>query len=196
MGPTPAVVARSGRLTMRRFSPGDLVDLVELHNDPAVMLYLNNGQPVPDRSVIEELTAWIDNDDGSDGFGCWAIDETANGRFVGWIHFRPGHGGEEFEPELGFRLRRVCWGRGFATEAARTLIDRGFAEFSVDRVYAHTMSVHRASRRVMEKAGMRLVRTFTADWPVRIPGDEYGDVEYAVTRAEWVAAGAAGGPPS
>jgi hypothetical protein len=37
----------------------------------------------------------------------------------------------------------------------------------------------------MEKAGLRLVRTFRADWPVRIDGDEHGDVEYAITRQEW-----------
>ena len=39
------------------------------------------------------------------------------------------------------------------------------------------------------KAGMRLVRTIHADWPVRIPGDEEGDVEYAITREEWAASG-------
>jgi len=47
------------------------------------------------------------------------------------------------------------------------------------------MAVNTASRRVMEKAGMRFVRTFHADWPVRIPGDEEGDVEYAIDRAQW-----------
>jgi RimJ/RimL family protein N-acetyltransferase len=55
------------------------------------------------------------------------------------------------------------------------------------------MVVNVASRRVMEKAGMRLVRTFTQDWPYPIPGDEHGDVEYAVTRAEWVASTRADG---
>ena len=47
------------------------------------------------------------------------------------------------------------------------------------------MVVNVASRRVMEKAGLRFVRTFHADWPVRIPGDEQGDVEYAIDRGEW-----------
>ncbi len=42
------------------------------------------------------------------------------------------------------------------------------------------------SRRVMEKCGMRLVRSFRADWPFRIPGDEAGDVEYAIERADWL----------
>ncbi len=52
---------------------------------------------------------------------------------------------------------------------------------------AETMVAHLASRRVMEKAGMREVRRFHADWPDRIPGDELGDVEYAITRQEWLA---------
>ena len=42
----------------------------------------------------------------------------------------------------------------------------------------------------MEKCGLRPVRTFHADWPVRIPGDEHGDVEWAITRDEWEAASA------
>jgi hypothetical protein len=39
----------------------------------------------------------------------------------------------------------------------------------------------------MEKSGLRHVRTYHADWPVPIPGDEHGDVEYAITREEWLA---------
>ena len=186
MDPTASIIARSARLVVRKFAPDDLTALVELHNDPVVMLYINNGQPVPAGDVREELTAWIDECSTSDDFGCWAMNEGATDQFIGWIHFRPGHGVGELEPELGFRLHRSFWGQGFATEASRTVIDRGFARLPIERVYAHTMSVHRASRRVMEKAGMRMVRMFTADWPVRIPGDEYGDVEYVVTRAEWV----------
>jgi RimJ/RimL family protein N-acetyltransferase len=76
---------------------------------------------------------------------------------------------------------------GYATEGSRALIDKGFADFGIERVNAETMAVNVGSRRVMEKAGLRCVRTFHADWPVRIPGDEEGDVEYAITRAEWEA---------
>ena len=62
-----------------------------------------------------------------------------------------------------------------------------FEELGADRVFAETMVVHTASWRVMENAGLRLVRTFHADWPDKIEGDEHGDVEYALTRAEWEA---------
>ena len=55
----------------------------------------------------------------------------------------------------------------------------------MQRVVAFTMVVNIASRRVMEKAGMRLVRTFHQPWPDRIEGEEEGDVEYAVLSSEW-----------
>ena len=77
---------------------------------------------------------------------------------------------------------------GYATEGSRALVDKAFAELGARRVHASTMAVNTGSRRVMEKAGLRFVRTFVADWPVRIEGDEDGDVEYAITREEWVAA--------
>jgi RimJ/RimL family protein N-acetyltransferase len=60
-----------------------------------------------------------------------------------------------------------------------------FAELGAERVYASTMVVYTGSWRVMEKARLRYVRTFHADWPVKIPGDEEGDVEYAIDRAQW-----------
>ncbi len=47
------------------------------------------------------------------------------------------------------------------------------------------MVVNAASRRVMEKAGLTLVRTFHQEWPDKIEGDEHGDVEYALLRSDW-----------
>ena len=63
----------------------------------------------------------------------------------------------------------------------------GFTDLGVQRVFAHTMTVNLASRRVMEKCGLTLVRTSPyegADSDV-IDGAEHGEVEYALTRSEW-----------
>jgi hypothetical protein len=65
------------------------------------------------------------------------------------------------------------------------LIDKGFSELGVQRVVASTIVVNVASRRVMEKAGLRFVRTFHQPWPDYIDGEEEGDVEYALRRSEW-----------
>ena len=90
--------------------------------------------------------------------------------------------------ELGYRLRRAAWGKGYATEGSRALIHKGFAELGVARVYARTMAVNIRSRRVMERSGLRYVRTFHQRWDEPLPGAEHGEVEYALDRADWQAA--------
>jgi RimJ/RimL family protein N-acetyltransferase len=178
------------RLVLRRFTREDLDSIVELDSDPEVKRYIDNGATVDRQDLAETLEWWLGWYERSERYGFWAAVEKSTGRFVGWFHLRPGDGAGPDEPELGYRLRREVWGRGYATEGSLALIDKAFTELRADRVYASTMAVNVASRRVMEKAGMRFVRTFHADWPVRIPGDEEGDVEYAIDRAQWEAAAA------
>ena len=84
------------------------------------------------------------------------------------------------------RLFPAGWGRGYATEGARALVRLAFAELGVERVVGTTMTVNAASRRVLDKAGLSLVRTFYLRWPEYLAGAEYGDVEYAITRQAWL----------
>ena len=118
--------------------------------------------------------------------------ERETGAFLGWFHLRPRSEDPADEPELGYRFTQLAWGKGSGTEGSRALIDKAFADLGAQRVHASTMNVDRGSWRVMEKAGMRFVRPFFGEWPERIPGDEAGDVEYAITREEWEADRAAG----
>ncbi len=172
-------------LILRRFTTEDVDNLVELDSDPAVMRYVTGGLATPRHEVeTEVLPAYLDYYERFEGLGYWAVVEKSSGEFIGWFEFRP-QGDATDEVELGYRLRASAWGKGYATEGARLLIDKGFEELGVRRVVAFTMVVHLASRRVLEKAGLRLVRTFQADWPYKIDGDEEGDVEYALTRSEW-----------
>jgi len=179
------VYVETDRLVLRRFTSDDLELVIELDGDPQVKRYIDGGLPVDRRELAETLQWWLGYYDRGERYGFWAAIEKSSGRFIGWFHLRPGEGAGPLEPELGYRLRRDAWGQGYAAEGSRALIDKAFAELGADRVYASTMAVNTASRRVMEKAGMRFVRTFHADWPVRIPGDEDGDVEYAIDRAQW-----------
>lgn len=181
-------IARTQRLVIRRLSSADLDNLTELDADPDVMFYINGGRPTP-RAVIRDdhLPAFLEYYRRGDAYGFWAIEDRQSGEFLGWVHFRPQPGDAADDPELGYRLKKSAWGKGFAAEASRAIIDRGFAEFGVRRVHAETMVVNAASRRVMDKCGLRQIRLFHQDWPDRIPGDEHGDVEYAITRDEWAA---------
>jgi RimJ/RimL family protein N-acetyltransferase len=174
---------------LRRFTEADVDLLVELDADPEVMRFITGGAPTP-RSEIENdfLPAFLDYYTRYVGYGFWAAIEKSTGDFLGWFHLRPPDGGPPDEAELGYRLRRAAWGKGYATEGSRALIRKGFTETHMQRVFASTMVVNVASRRVMEKAGLKFVRIFHQDWPVHIDGDEQGDVEFALTRPEWQAA--------
>jgi len=174
------------RLVLRRFTSDDVDNLVELDGDPQVMHFITGGRTTPRDEIENDLLPWfLHYYEGGDRYGFWAAIEKSTGTFLGWFHFRPGDDQPSDEPELGYRLRRSAWGRGYATEGSRALIRKGFTELGVRRVVASTMVVNTASRRVMEKSGLTLVRTFHQEWPDRIPGDEHGDVEYALTRADW-----------
>ena len=171
------------RLRLRRITADDVGLLVELDSDPEVMRFLT-GQPTP-RKEIENvvLPEILKVYDEHPELGTFAAEQKVDGTFIGWFGLQPTAAPKTVD--VGYRLKRTAWGKGYATEGTRALIDKAFAELGADRVYASTMAVNTASRRVMEKAGMRFVRTFHADWPVRIPGDEDGDVEYAIDRAQW-----------
>ncbi len=64
-------------------------------------------------------------------------------------------------------------------------MDLAFGELGLARIHAQTMAVNTGSRRVMEKAGLRYLRTFHLAWPDPLPGADQGEVEYAITRADW-----------
>jgi RimJ/RimL family protein N-acetyltransferase len=180
------VFLETERLLLRQFEFRDADLLLELDSDPRVMRYITGGAPTPrDEIEGEVLPAFLDYYRRFPGYGFWAAIEKSTGAFLGWFHYRPEPDGAQDEPELGYRLRVAAWGKGYATEGSRALIAKGFTELAVHRVVASTMAINTASRRVMEKSGMRFLRSFVADWPVPIPGDEHGDVEYALTRSEW-----------
>ncbi|MFN2560286.1 MAG: GNAT family N-acetyltransferase [Jatrophihabitans sp.] len=182
------VFLETERLRLRRFTDGDVDLLTELDSDPAVMHYVTGGRPTSRQEIVDDyLPAFLGYYRRYEGFGFWAAEERATGRFVGWFHLRPPDPDEPLDVELGYRLLREAWGQGYAVEGSRALIARAFTEFGARRVSAETMAEHTASRRVMERAGLRFVRTFFMDWPYSIPGDEHGDVEYALTREEWLA---------
>ncbi|WP_063764329.1 GNAT family N-acetyltransferase [Kitasatospora purpeofusca] len=176
------------RLVLRRFTAADVDALVELDSDPEVTRYLTGGRPTP-RAVVEDtlLPLYFDHYRRFGDLGWWAAEEREGGAFLGWFEFRSLHG-DRAEVELGYRLRRAAWGHGYATEGSRALVRRGFTGLGVERVVAYTMTVNIGSRRVMEKAGLSYVRTFHEDYPETIAGSEHGEVEYALTAADWAAA--------
>jgi RimJ/RimL family protein N-acetyltransferase len=185
------------RLTLRRFTDADEDNLVELNGDPEVMRFLNSGQPTPrDEVRTRIIPTFLGYYDRFDGFGFWAAEDTATRQFLGWFHFRPPLPAadtpvgwdEEGVIELGYRLRRLAWGKGYATEGSVALVAKGFAELGVQRVVAQTVAGNRASRRVLEKSGLSQVDSFASAEPDTATSQaEQIHVVYELTRAAWLA---------
>ena len=114
------VCLETERLILRRFTEEDAGLLVELDSDPEVMLYLSGGSATP-REVIERevLPRFLRSYEWGEGYGYWAAIEKGSGAFLGWIGFNPHGDGAPGEVSLGYRLRRVAWGQGYAAEGAR-----------------------------------------------------------------------------
>jgi RimJ/RimL family protein N-acetyltransferase len=188
------ILLQTDRLTLRRFTPSDAGHLYDLDNDPDVMRYINGGEPTPRHIIESNMLVFLCYDERTPGYGFWAAVEKGSGAFVGWFSFRPSTDAPG-ERILGYRLRRAAWGKGYATEGARALIHKGFVEWGVQRVVATTYEHNRASRRVMEKLGMTLVRRFRLTPQEVQAADTYhststevwdgDDVEYALDRAGW-----------
>jgi RimJ/RimL family protein N-acetyltransferase len=179
------VFLQTARLRLRRFTTADADYLVAVDGDPEVMRYLTNGKPTPREVVESEVLPSIMRCYEQSEAGRWAAEDLASGEFLGWLSLRPPEDGSTAELDLGYRLRRSAWGRGYATEGARALIRKAFTDLGTQRVFAQTMAVNTRSRRVMDRAGLRYLRTFHLQWDDPIPGTEHGEVEYELLREDW-----------
>jgi ribosomal-protein-alanine N-acetyltransferase len=144
----------TARLLLRPFQPGDTDQAVALFADPEVMKYSASG-PDADRSATEARIARYQQDYERDGFGVWAIVDRGPGRLVGIAGLRRLQHGEEVE--LIYRLRHDKWGQGLASEAVSALIERGFTELGLRRIFAFIEPENLASQRAALRVGMAFV---------------------------------------
>jgi RimJ/RimL family protein N-acetyltransferase len=164
----------TARMTLRPITMDDVDLLVALDSDSEVMRYISGGEP----TLRAEAERIVQRSLGHRWFGF----DSATDEFVGSFGIRPSSAKSR---ELGYRLRKTMWGKGLATEGSLALIAVAFTEPGVDRVWAQTMTVNTASRAVMERCGLRFVRTFHLQWDDPIEGTEHGEVEYEITKPEW-----------
>ena len=154
------ILVETERMYFRKFRAEDAQRLFELDSDPEVMRFISKSQPTPLTRIQNEfIPRFLEYYRQSPPQGFWAAHLREGGEFIGWFHLRPDRISPE-EMELGYRLKRSVWGRGLATEGSRALVAKAFNEWGYSKVCARALAGNRASRRVMEKAGL----TFEADF--------------------------------
>lgn len=177
-------VLETERLTLRRFADcdADAALLLELDSDPEVMRYIGAAALTSVAAYRERIRTWRPYCERP-GRGVWAVCERATGGFLGWVMLRDATAHRlaadigwtlPSELELGYRLKRAAWGRGFATEAAVAVPARLDPE--VTAVVAVALVSNRGSTRVMEKVGLAFERE------VPLPGFADAGAVYAARR--------------
>jgi len=169
------------RLLLRRWREEDLDPYARICADPEVMRYIGGGATIARDRSEAQISHFVRHWDER-GFGLWAVEERASGRFIGFVGLvRQDEWTEgEHRMEVGWRLDRACWGQGLATEGAVTSVRYGFEELGLERIISIIQPENVASRRVAEKAG--LTRRGEARWR------DSDVVWYAVDRPDWEAA--------
>jgi len=108
------------------------------------------------RADSDALVARIEAHFASHGFGFWALERAADGRLLGFTGLQTVSPAMPFAPatEIGWRLARSAWGRGYATEAARAALRYGFVDVGLPEIVSFTTVANARSRAVMERLGM------------------------------------------
>ena len=108
------------------------------------------------REESDAMAARIEANLAQRGFGLWAVEIPTVTPFAGFIGLSIPSFPAHFTPcvEIGWRLAAEFWGRGYATEGARAVLDLAFTKLRMVEVVSFTATINQPSRRVMERIGM------------------------------------------
>jgi [ribosomal protein S5]-alanine N-acetyltransferase len=140
------------RMRLLAWQPDDWLLLRPIATDPQVMRYISDGQPWPDERIQEFVGRQISHFDKL-GYCLWKLLLKESSEMIGFCGLQPLDG--TAETEIGWWLARAWWGRGLATEAARTALLDGFERAELQRIVAVAIAANRASLHVMAKMGMK-----------------------------------------
>lgn len=146
----------TARLRLRPLAGSDFKHILTLDCDPAVVHFtygwsLWGGKKPRLENMTRRYKTRLLGRKGH--FGFWVVENRTTGEWLGWVQLekRPGAG-----VEVGYRFKRAAWGRGYATEAAGTVLREAYRRHGLAWVYARVVDEHQGSRRVLEKLGLTL----------------------------------------
>ncbi|HEV8528134.1 MAG TPA: GNAT family N-acetyltransferase, partial [Actinomycetes bacterium] len=147
--PTPTL--HTARLLLRPFNDADANALFALHSSAYVLRYWD-APPWSERERAERFIAACREMAAESSGARLAIERVSDGAFIGWcglVRWNPDYR----SASMGYCLDDAAWGYGYATEAARALLQWAFATLDLNRVQAETDTRNAASARVLEKLG-------------------------------------------
>jgi RimJ/RimL family protein N-acetyltransferase len=181
------VALRTERLILRPWTAADRAPFATMNADPDVRRFFPSLQT---RAESDKSAEFLSAQFERTPYGPWAIEIPGEVAFAGFAGpWEPTPDVRQHGPvEIGWRLARACWGKGYATEAARAALDFVFREEHLDRIVAFVVPTNIASRKVMERIGLREDPAAAFDHP-RVPEGHAlrRHLLYRLARSEWAA---------
>lgn len=150
------------RLTLRERTLEDLEACVEMDSDPEVIKYIPElaklvTGPLADKEVHKQFVKNRITAEYPSGMGYWTIEtKDKQKEFIGWIMLIPiDMVGPEIE--IGWRLKRQYWGKGYATEAAKVILNYALDDLKIKEIVADIESANKGSVRIAEKLGFHIL---------------------------------------
>jgi ribosomal-protein-alanine N-acetyltransferase len=142
------------RLKLREWRDADFVAFQKLTSDPVVMEYFPSLLTPKESNALAKR---FQNLIASRGWGFWAVEEKSSGKFIGYVGLHKPASPLPFKPcvEIGWRLLKEYWGKGYATEAGTEALRFAFEELKLDEVVSFTAVINTRSEAVMKRLGMR-----------------------------------------
>ena len=147
-------ILETDRLILRTWHPQDAEAYFHINQDPLVIENLRGPMTLAEVNIF--ISSMNDQQDKR-GYTLWAVDLKSTGEFIGFIGLNYTDWEAHFTPavEIGWRLGSQYWGKGYATEGAKTALDYGFNTLGLDEIVSFTVPANIRSIRVMEKIGMQ-----------------------------------------
>ena len=159
------IVFETPRLILGQFIEADAPLILQLNSDPEIVKYVHE----PVLTTLEQAKKIIVDiilPQYKNNLGRWATYTKSNNEFIGWcgLKYRP----ELDEIDLGYRLKKSAWGKGYATEAAKHTLDHSFNKLDLKLITGRAHIENIASIKVLEKIGMHFISEgIVDDCPVK-----------------------------
>jgi [ribosomal protein S5]-alanine N-acetyltransferase len=156
------IFVETERIVLRHIVEGDANDLFYLDSDPEVVRYVGNV-PLEKYEQAVKTIEGIHEQYNKYGIARWAMIEKSSNSFLGWAglkYITDTVNGKSNYYDLGYRLAKAYWGKGYATEAAKAVLEYGFNIMHLPTIYAIADCENDKSHHVLEKSGLQFVNEF------------------------------------
>ncbi len=177
-------ILKSERLGFRNWNKNDLVAFAQINGDKEVMEYFPN--PLSESETAEFIDRLIKHYE-TNKFNYFATELLATGELIGFVGLAYQTYETDFTPavDIGWRLKKSAWGKGYATEGANKCLAFAFNELNLSKVISTCTAKNKKSEHLMKKIGMKKVKEFKHPRLKAFPEFETC-VLYEIDKATWM----------